>query len=72
MVQFRKQRLPREEFVFFFIDLFGESVRGRPAKPWAQGDEDDPVAKEAFEVSQLLMSDLLRPLINTDNDEHCY
>lgn len=58
MVQFRKQRLPQEEYVFFFIDLFGESVQGRPAKPWAQGDADDDVVKEAFKVSQLLMSGL--------------
>lgn len=55
MVQFRKQQLPQEEYVFFFIDLFGESVKRRPAKPWVQGDEDDHIAKEAFKVSQLLM-----------------
>lgn len=53
MVQFRKQRLPQEEYVFFFIDLFGESVQRLPAKPWAHGDADDHIAKEAFKVSQL-------------------
>lgn len=61
MVQFRKQRLPQEEYVFFFIDLFGESVQRRPAKPWAQGDADDPTAKEAFKVSQHSISDFSEP-----------
>uniref|UniRef100_A0A8B9JFH9 Guanylate cyclase n=1 Tax=Astyanax mexicanus TaxID=7994 RepID=A0A8B9JFH9_ASTMX len=51
MVQFYKQRLPQEEYVFFFIDLFGESLRSRPAKPWARGDADDEAAKQAFKVS---------------------
>uniref|UniRef100_A0AAR2KFS3 Guanylate cyclase n=1 Tax=Pygocentrus nattereri TaxID=42514 RepID=A0AAR2KFS3_PYGNA len=48
MVQFHKQRLPQEEYVFFFIDLFGESVQGRPAQPWKRGDADDEAAKQAF------------------------
>ncbi|KAF7686363.1 hypothetical protein HF521_015725 [Silurus meridionalis] len=54
MVQFRKQRLPQEEYVFFFIDLFGESVRRSPAKPWAQGDADDRIVKEAFKSVKIL------------------
>ncbi|XP_053087241.1 atrial natriuretic peptide receptor 1 [Pangasianodon hypophthalmus] len=54
MVQFKKQRLPQEEYVFFFIDLFGESVQRRPAKPWAQGDADDDTAKEAFKSVKIL------------------
>lgn len=60
MVQFRKQQLPQEEYVFFFIDLFGESVQRSPAKPWVQGDAEDHTAKEAFKVSQLLMSGFQR------------
>lgn len=62
MVQFRKQGLPQEEYVFFFIDLFGESVQRHPAKPWVQGDADDNTAKEAFKVSQLLMPGFFRAL----------
>ncbi|XP_076864517.1 atrial natriuretic peptide receptor 1 [Brachyhypopomus gauderio] len=54
MVQFSKQKLPREEYVFFFIDLFGESLRGHPAKPWARGDADDQAAKEAFQSVKIL------------------
>ncbi|TSK28280.1 Atrial natriuretic peptide receptor 1 [Bagarius yarrelli] len=54
MVQFRKQRLPQEEYVFFFIDLFGESVQRSPAKPWVQGDADDQTAKEAFKSVKIL------------------
>ncbi|XP_026875547.1 atrial natriuretic peptide receptor 1 isoform X1 [Electrophorus electricus] len=54
MVQFWKQRLPPEEYVFFFIDLFGESLRSHPAKPWARGDADDHAAKEAFKSVKIL------------------
>ncbi|KAK3507842.1 hypothetical protein QTP70_001365 [Hemibagrus guttatus] len=54
MVQFRKQQLPQEEYVFFFIDLFGESVQRSPAKPWVQGDADDHIAKEAFKSVKIL------------------
>uniref|UniRef100_A0AAR2JN92 Guanylate cyclase n=1 Tax=Pygocentrus nattereri TaxID=42514 RepID=A0AAR2JN92_PYGNA len=54
MVQFHKQRLPQEEYVFFFIDLFGESVQGRPAQPWKRGDADDEAAKQAFKSVKIL------------------
>uniref|UniRef100_A0A8B9JHB6 Guanylate cyclase n=1 Tax=Astyanax mexicanus TaxID=7994 RepID=A0A8B9JHB6_ASTMX len=54
MVQFYKQRLPQEEYVFFFIDLFGESLRSRPAKPWARGDADDEAAKQAFKSVKIM------------------
>ncbi|XP_066529730.1 atrial natriuretic peptide receptor 1 [Hoplias malabaricus] len=54
MVQFYKQRLPQEEYVFFFIDLFGESLRSRPAKPWQRGDADDEAAKQAFKSVKIL------------------
>ncbi|KAL6457541.1 hypothetical protein MHYP_G00345040 [Metynnis hypsauchen] len=54
MVQFHKQRLPQEEYVFFFIDLFGESVQSRPAQPWKRGDADDEAAKQAFKSVKIL------------------
>ncbi|KAA0710604.1 Atrial natriuretic peptide receptor 1 [Triplophysa tibetana] len=50
MVEFEKRGVHKEEYVFFFIDLFGHSLRSRPAKPWAWGDDDDNAAKEAFKV----------------------
>lgn len=51
MVHFRRAGLPQEEFVFFYIDMFGRSLDSQNAQPWARGDQDDLVAKEAFQVS---------------------
>uniref|UniRef100_A0A6Q2ZL82 Guanylate cyclase n=1 Tax=Esox lucius TaxID=8010 RepID=A0A6Q2ZL82_ESOLU len=51
MVQFRVRGLPSEDYVFFFIDLFGHSLREEPARPWHRGDAHDRQAKEAFRVS---------------------
>uniref|UniRef100_A0A8C7G4K5 Guanylate cyclase n=1 Tax=Oncorhynchus kisutch TaxID=8019 RepID=A0A8C7G4K5_ONCKI len=51
MVHFRRAGLPQEEFVFFYIDMFGHSLDSQNAQPWARGDQDDLVAKEAFQVS---------------------
>lgn len=51
MVNFRKANLPHEEFVFIYIDVFGRTVASRPARPWARGDADDDLAKEAYQVS---------------------
>uniref|UniRef100_A0A4W5MYB1 Guanylate cyclase n=1 Tax=Hucho hucho TaxID=62062 RepID=A0A4W5MYB1_9TELE len=38
-------------FVFFYIDMFGRSLDSQNAQPWARGDQDDLVAKEAFQVN---------------------
>lgn len=51
MIHFRRAGLPQEEFVFFYIDVFGKSLNSHNAQPWARGDADDPVAKEAFQVN---------------------
>uniref|UniRef100_A0A6Q2ZFK7 Guanylate cyclase n=1 Tax=Esox lucius TaxID=8010 RepID=A0A6Q2ZFK7_ESOLU len=51
VVQFRVRGLPSEDYVFFFIDLFGHSLREEPARPWHRGDAHDRQAKEAFRVS---------------------
>uniref|UniRef100_A0A6Q2Y6C9 Guanylate cyclase n=1 Tax=Esox lucius TaxID=8010 RepID=A0A6Q2Y6C9_ESOLU len=51
MVNFKQAGLPQEEFVFFYIDLFGQSLDSQNAQPWARGDQNDPIAKEAFQVS---------------------
>lgn len=50
MVQFWREGLPPEDYAFFFIDLFGHSLRKRPARPWYRGDADDHAAKKAFRV----------------------
>uniref|UniRef100_A0A671P1C3 Guanylate cyclase n=1 Tax=Sinocyclocheilus anshuiensis TaxID=1608454 RepID=A0A671P1C3_9TELE len=55
MVEFLRLGFPQEEYAFFFIDLFGYSLQSHPAKPWARGDADDNVAKEAFKVSLMYM-----------------
>ncbi|KAI4892410.1 hypothetical protein NFI96_003308, partial [Prochilodus magdalenae] len=49
MVQFRKAHLPQEEFVFIYIDVFGRTLESHPARPWARGDSDDALAKEAYQ-----------------------
>uniref|UniRef100_A0A6Q2ZJA5 Guanylate cyclase n=1 Tax=Esox lucius TaxID=8010 RepID=A0A6Q2ZJA5_ESOLU len=43
--------LTQWDYVFFFIDLFGHSLREEPARPWHRGDAHDRQAKEAFRVS---------------------
>ncbi|XP_051922703.1 atrial natriuretic peptide receptor 1 [Hippocampus zosterae] len=54
MVHFRRADLPHEQYVFFFIDVFGESLKSQPRQPWARGDPDDAVAKEAFQSVKIL------------------
>nr|XP_057909724.1 atrial natriuretic peptide receptor 1 isoform X2 [Doryrhamphus excisus] len=54
MVQFRHADLPHEQYVFFFIDVFGESLKSDHRQPWARGDEDDAIAKEAFQSVKIL------------------
>uniref|UniRef100_A0A8D3CZX4 Guanylate cyclase n=1 Tax=Scophthalmus maximus TaxID=52904 RepID=A0A8D3CZX4_SCOMX len=49
MVQFRRADLPHEQYVFFYIDVFADSLNSKHRQPWARGDEDDAVAKEAFQ-----------------------
>uniref|UniRef100_A0A8D3C0D2 Guanylate cyclase n=1 Tax=Scophthalmus maximus TaxID=52904 RepID=A0A8D3C0D2_SCOMX len=53
MVQFRRADLPHEQYVFFYIDVFADSLNSKHRQPWARGDEDDAVAKEAFQVQWL-------------------
>uniref|UniRef100_A0A673ZAE0 Guanylate cyclase n=1 Tax=Salmo trutta TaxID=8032 RepID=A0A673ZAE0_SALTR len=54
MVQFWRDGLPPEDYAFFFIDLFGHSLRKRPARPWYRGDADDHAAKKAFRSVKIL------------------
>uniref|UniRef100_A0A7N8XES3 Guanylate cyclase n=1 Tax=Mastacembelus armatus TaxID=205130 RepID=A0A7N8XES3_9TELE len=51
MVQFWKEGVELEEYVFFFIDLFAESLGGRrPVRPWYRGDQDDYAALHSVKV----------------------
>lgn len=54
MVQFRQEDLPHEQYVFFYIDVFGHSLGSKQRQPWARGDEDDAIAKEAFQVREFV------------------
>ncbi|KAM8870439.1 atrial natriuretic peptide receptor 1 isoform 6-T6 [Spinachia spinachia] len=54
MVEFRRADLPHEQYVFFYIDVFGGSLDAGHKRPWARGDQDDAVAKEAFQSVKIL------------------
>uniref|UniRef100_A0A9J8C5C4 Guanylate cyclase n=1 Tax=Cyprinus carpio carpio TaxID=630221 RepID=A0A9J8C5C4_CYPCA len=50
MVHFHRAGLPKEEYVFFYIDIFGRSLESRHSQPWARGDPDDIFAKESVKI----------------------
>uniref|UniRef100_A0A8D0D9A6 Guanylate cyclase n=1 Tax=Sander lucioperca TaxID=283035 RepID=A0A8D0D9A6_SANLU len=54
MVEFRQADLPHEQYVFFYIDVFGASLNSKHGQPWARGDKDDAVAREAFQSVKIL------------------
>ncbi|KAL2084551.1 hypothetical protein ACEWY4_020069 [Coilia grayii] len=54
MVHFKKAGLPPEEYVFFYIDVFGHSIDSAYARPWARGDQDDEIAREAFQSVKII------------------
>ncbi|XP_067354009.1 atrial natriuretic peptide receptor 1 isoform X2 [Channa argus] len=55
MVQFWKEGVKLEEYVFFFIDLFAEGMGGHgPVRPWYRGDQDDYAAQQAFRSVKVL------------------
>lgn len=55
MVQFWKEGVDLDNFVFFFIDLFAEGLGGgRNPRPWYRGDQDDHTAKMAFKSVKVL------------------
>lgn len=47
--------LTGEDYVFFHLDVFGQSLQGAhgpaPQKPWERGDGQDSSARQAFQVS---------------------
>uniref|UniRef100_A0A3P9JKY4 Guanylate cyclase n=1 Tax=Oryzias latipes TaxID=8090 RepID=A0A3P9JKY4_ORYLA len=55
MVQFWKEGVDLENYVFFFIDLFAEGLGGeKPGMPWFRGDQDDHAARLAFRSVKVL------------------
>ncbi|RVE67147.1 hypothetical protein OJAV_G00114090 [Oryzias javanicus] len=55
MVQFWKEGVDLENYVFFFIDLFAEGLGGeQPVTPWFRGDQDDYAAQQAFRSVKVL------------------
>ncbi|XP_045915575.1 atrial natriuretic peptide receptor 1-like [Micropterus dolomieu] len=55
MVQFWREGVEMEDYVFFFIDLFAEGLGGRgPVRPWYRGDQDDFAARYAFRSVKVL------------------
>ncbi|XP_017285209.1 atrial natriuretic peptide receptor 1 [Kryptolebias marmoratus] len=55
MIQFWKDGVELENFVFFYIDLFAEGMGDRrPVTPWFRGDQDDYAAKIAFRSVKVL------------------
>ncbi|KAM9309583.1 atrial natriuretic peptide receptor 1-like [Pholidichthys leucotaenia] len=54
MIEFQRADLPHEQYVFFYIDTFATSLRSTHGQPWFNGDEDDAIAKEAFQSVKIL------------------
>lgn len=51
----QRENLTNGDYVFFYLDVFGESLRGDsahdPFKPWQQSPGQDLGLREAFQVS---------------------
>uniref|UniRef100_A0A8P4K0W5 Guanylate cyclase n=1 Tax=Dicentrarchus labrax TaxID=13489 RepID=A0A8P4K0W5_DICLA len=55
LVQFWREGVELEDYVFFFIDLFAEGLGGRgPIRPWYRGDQDDFAARQSVKVLSYL------------------
>ena len=52
--------LTGEDYVFFHLDVFGQSLQGAqgpvPRKPWERDDGQDRRARQAFQVSAEIWS----------------
>lgn len=51
----QQENLTNGDYVFFYLDVFGESLRGDsardPFKPWQESPGQDSGLREAFQVS---------------------
>lgn len=54
LIHFWRADLTHSEYVFFFIDLFAESLNDSGRRPWERGDEDDAIAKQAFQCVKII------------------
>ncbi|KAM8840640.1 atrial natriuretic peptide receptor 1 isoform 3-T3 [Spinachia spinachia] len=55
MVQFWKDGVELDDYIFFFIDLFAEGLGGQgPVRPWFRGDAYDFGARRAFRSVKVL------------------
>ncbi|XP_041665123.1 atrial natriuretic peptide receptor 1-like isoform X1 [Cheilinus undulatus] len=55
MVQLWKEGAELDHYVFFYIDIFAEGLRGRDkVRPWYRGDKDDYAARQAFRSVKVL------------------
>uniref|UniRef100_A0AAQ4QV17 Guanylate cyclase n=1 Tax=Gasterosteus aculeatus aculeatus TaxID=481459 RepID=A0AAQ4QV17_GASAC len=68
MVQFWKDGVELEDYIFFFIDLFAEGLGGRgPVRPWFRGDPYDFAARQAFRPQNLEYRQFVETLKNDYN-----
>ncbi|XP_035770167.1 atrial natriuretic peptide receptor 1-like [Neolamprologus brichardi] len=54
MVEFRRENLTHEQYVFFYLDVFADSLKSEHRQPWRRGDREDAIAKEAFQSVKIL------------------
>ncbi|XP_062385816.1 atrial natriuretic peptide receptor 1 [Sardina pilchardus] len=54
MLEFWRQGSQLDDFVFFYIDLFADSLDSSAHRPWARDDADDPDALRAFRSVKIL------------------
>ncbi|XP_030606341.1 atrial natriuretic peptide receptor 1-like isoform X2 [Archocentrus centrarchus] len=54
MVEFKRTDLPHEQYVFFYLDMYAETLKSKRRQPWHRGDPEDVFAKEAFKNVKIL------------------
>uniref|UniRef100_A0AAX7V573 Guanylate cyclase n=1 Tax=Astatotilapia calliptera TaxID=8154 RepID=A0AAX7V573_ASTCA len=43
MVEFRRENLTHEQYVFFYLDVFADSLKSEHRQPWRRGDREDAI-----------------------------
>uniref|UniRef100_A0AAX7T4N3 Guanylate cyclase n=1 Tax=Astatotilapia calliptera TaxID=8154 RepID=A0AAX7T4N3_ASTCA len=49
-----RENLTHEQYVFFYLDVFADSLKSEHRQPWRRGDREDAIAKEAFQNVKIL------------------